>query len=415
MDEDDFNEEEGEPSGSASAEREAAYPDQGFALVEIDLLKPPGEALTVLEQSLLLSELSLPPASEVTDYVIYDPDGHSYDQSTLEAVRDRAEAGQIDAFLEEIQGEDMRDRRLALFGLTLTGADAPGDCLDAIPLLSSELQVSDADVQAAVLTVLRRIAADYPEQVTPVADEIVSLLDLDTHPFVRAEAVRLVSTIAERDPGSVVDAAPKLAALLHEDHDAQEAAIVSLKHIGDVYPDAVVPAVPDLIRYLEEGADSHRIGAIAVLGTLSKAYPNVAEETIPTAIDLLDADHNRIRANAAGLLADLSDEYPDQIRPCIPTVIDLLSDTDEKARYNATSILAKIAKTYPEDVEPAIGPLIEALDAEFRFARENACWALGYLEADRAEAALRERKRNDPVETVRDTAEWALHQIERGD
>jgi len=48
------------------------------------MLKPPGEALTKLNERLLLWDLSLPAGGDLTDYVIYDADGHDYGHSTLE-------------------------------------------------------------------------------------------------------------------------------------------------------------------------------------------------------------------------------------------------------------------------------------------------------------------------------------------
>lgn len=83
-------------------------------------------------------------------------------------------------------------------------------------------------------------------------------------------------------------------------------------------------------------------------------------------------------------------------------------------RYNATSIFARVANQYPEDVEPAIPSLIDALDEDFEYARGNACWALGYLEAESALAALEELRESDSSEEVRYAAEQAVQMIEGG-
>jgi HEAT repeat protein len=89
----------------------------------------------------------------------------------------------------------------------------------------------------------------------------------------------------------------------------------------------------------------------------------------------------------------------------------LLDDADEKARYNATSILARVAKTHPADVEPAIDPLIDALDADFPQARANACWALGYMSADRALESLEELEQTDERDEVQHAAAVAIDEI----
>lgn len=45
-DQDDSTESEETGLGAASKERQSMYPDDGYVLVEIDMLKPPGKALT---------------------------------------------------------------------------------------------------------------------------------------------------------------------------------------------------------------------------------------------------------------------------------------------------------------------------------------------------------------------------------
>jgi HEAT repeat protein len=219
-------------------------------------------------------------------------------------------------------------------------------------------------------------------------------------------------SIADLNPGAVVDAVPKLAALLQDGSPADATAITAIQRVAGAYSDAVSPITPQLIAYLDGSDETHRIGALAVLGTLSKDYPNVAEETIPTAIELLDADHYKLRANAAGLLADLAEEYPDQVKSVVPQAIELLEDPDEKARYNATSILARVAKADPDTVEPAINPLIDALDEDFAYTRSNACWALCYFKANDAVDRLREVEETDSNEEVRHAASVAVDEIE---
>lgn len=65
------------------------------------------------------------------------------------------------------------------------------------------------------------------------------------------------------------------------------------------------------------------------------------------------------------------------------------------------------------DVEPAIPSLIDALDEDFEYSRANACWALGYLEADAALDALEERRTADSSEEVRHAADQAIQMIEK--
>lgn len=414
MNEDDPTQERATGFEAGQGEREAIYPDDGFVLAEIDMMKPLGDALTPLYRALTLSAINLPPTTELIDYVIYDSDGRDYGHTSLESMVERVETDRINELIEDAGADDTRTRRLALYGLSRAAKDRPEACLDAIPVLTSNLEAPQLDIQAASLEILRMLAAEHPDQVTPAADLVIDRLVPKSDSRLQEDAVRFVSAVAGHDPAAVIDAPPRLAALLQSSTDDTAPAITALKRIAEPYPDAVVPVTPELFAYLKDGSTSERAGVLSVLGMLAKAYPDVAEETIPQALGLLDAEDLMLRANAAGLLADLADEYPDQVRPSVPKVIHLLDDDDEKVRYNCTSILARIAKTYPQAVEPAVDPLIEMLDDDFKYSRGNACWALGYIQAERALAALEEREQSDSSEEVQEAAEWAIANIRRG-
>ncbi len=398
---------------SLTEEREAHCPEQGYNLVEMDLIKPPGEILTKIGHSLRLSDIVIPPTTELTDYVVYDSDGHDYGRESVSEFPDSDDSEGIAELIEKIQATDERDQRIAFARLAKTVENDPECGLDAIPVLTSELRGFEIELQAEALHILSLVAEEYPEQVTPAADEVITVLDPETHSELIADAIDIVAAIAESEPDAVIDAVPKLATILQEGSSAESQILTALKRIAEAYPDEVVPVTPQLITYIEQDSDSHRIGAIAVLGTLSKDYPHIAEETIPTATELLDAENHMLRANAAGLLADLSDEYPEKVRSSVSRAIELLDDDDEKVRYNATSILARVAKQYPEDVEPAIPSLIDTLDDDFEYSRGNACWALGYLAADAALDALKQRK-DDSSKEVRSAATQAIQLIEKG-
>jgi HEAT repeat protein len=397
---------------SGREEREAHYPDEGYNLVEIDLMRPPGEALTLLSHHLTLSSITIPPATEFEDYVVYDQHGHAYDHDELQTPSEAVDTTDIDGLIDAIQASESKPKRLGLLELARLTETNPSAGLATVPALTSELQVSDRAVQAEILTILSHLAQEHPEEVTSAAANVIEFLTLETEPEILADAINIVAAIADSNPGTVVDAVPKLAALLQDGSPADATAITAIQRVAEAYSDAVAPITPQLIAYLDGSDETHRIGALAVLGTLSKDYPNVAEETIPTAIELLDAGHYKLRANAAGLLADLADEYPDQVKPVVPQAIELLEDPDEKARYNATSILARVAKADPDAVEPAINPLIDALDEDLAYTRSNACWALGYLKANDAVDRLREVEETDSNEEVRHAASVAIDEIE---
>lgn len=398
---------------SGHEEREAHYPAAGYNLVKINLMRPPGDALTLLSHHLKLSAITISSATEFEDYVVYDQYGHAYDHDDLLDPLEFLDTTGVDELVNTIQTGEGKAQRLALLRLARLAKTDPSTCLATVPAVMTELQGTDLAVQAEVLTILSHIAQEYPEEVAPVSDDVIEFLATDTEPEVLADAIPIVAAIADSNPDAVVDAVPKLAALLQDGSPAAATALTAIQRVAKAYPDAVVPITPQLTAYLSENDESHRIGALAILGTLSKDYPDVAEDTIPMAIELVDAEHYKLRANAAGLLADLADEYPDQIKPVVPRATELLEDPDERARYNATSILARVAKTDPDAVEPAIKPLIEALDEDFAYARSNACWALGYLAAEAALERLRDIEKSDPNEEVQHAASVAIDEIER--
>lgn len=59
----------------------------------------------------------------------------------------------------------------------------------------------------------------------------------------------------------------------------------------------------------------------------------------------------------------------------------------------------------------AVEPLLDALDEEFPYARSNACWALGYVGAERALEPLEDVRNTDPNEEVQNAASAAINEI----
>jgi hypothetical protein len=317
---------------SGAEERRAHYPDVGYNEVEINLGRPPGNALTKLREYLKLSAITLRPATSFEDYVVYDAHGNAYDHDTLNESEEEADQPDVDALVKTARSGDNRERRIALLRLANVADETPKAILSIVPQLTAELDSAEPAIQAETLNILSLTAREFPDQVTPAADAVIGFLDFDHHSTLQEDATSFVKAVAEQDPDAVVGAAPKLAALLQDDLSAEQVALSALRHIAETDPDAVVPAVPQILTYIEESQTGRRIGGLAVLGTISKAYPHVAEDVVPTARSLLDSENYKIRANAAGLLADFADEYPDQVRPAVPRTIELLGDDDKKVR-----------------------------------------------------------------------------------
>ncbi|SIS20361.1 sister chromatid cohesion protein PDS5 [Natronorubrum thiooxidans] len=266
-------------------------------------MSPPGEALTLLRHSLTLSAITIRPATEFEDFVVYDQHGHGYGHDDLHGLPEATDPDRVDELLDTIQSSDGKEQRLALLRLATIAETDPETCLSAIPVLTTQLKTSEPSVQAEALTALSHIADEHPEQVTPAAEDVLTVLIPTTDSEPLADAISIVAAIADHNPDAVIDAVPKLATLLQDGSPADAKAITALQRIAASYPNTVAPITPQFLTYIEDGDDTQRIGPFAVLGMLSKEYPHVAEDTIPTAIELLDATHYKLCANAAGLLA----------------------------------------------------------------------------------------------------------------
>ena len=388
-------------------------PDTGYQLAEWDMLKPPAEQIGEASQWwLTLSEVSIPPSSEFTDWSVFDRYTNDYARQKFQELPEEPDPESVSKSITAIKQGDNEDVRIELVRIRRVAEQHPKACEPAISILVDKLQSADIEIQAEIIGILQEIADEEPELIHPAIEALGGFLITEIDDRIRGDAITVISRVADNDPSSVTDLVPKLEVLLKDTTGETGPILRILTRIAAAHPEAVLPIVPTLIEHVEDASRSHRTGAFSVLGQVSKAYPNVATDVIPTAHELLSADTGRLRANAAGLLADLADEYPEKVQPTVSDATALLNDEDEHARYNATSILARVAKHDTGSVEPATEALIDALTEDRPAARENACWALGYLGATTAEDALRSRAESDSNERVRQAASQALDKLD---
>jgi len=377
------------------------------------MLKPPAEQIGEASQWwLTLSEVSIPPSSEFTDWSVFDRYTNDYARQKFQELPEEPDPESVSKSITAIKQGDNEDVRIELVRIRRVAEQHPKACEPAISILVDKLQSADIEIQAEIIGILQEIADEEPELIHPAIEALGGFLITEIDDRIRGDAITVISRVADNDPSSVTDLVPKLEVLLKDTTGETGPILRILTRIAAAHPEAVLPIVPTLIEHVEDASRSHRTGAFSVLGQVSKAYPNVATDVIPTAHELLSADTGRLRANAAGLLADLADEYPEKVQPTVSDATALLNDEDEHARYNATSILARVAKHDTGSVEPATEALIDALTEDRPAARENACWALGYLGATTAEDALRSRAESDSNERVRQAASQALDKLD---
>jgi HEAT repeat protein len=164
-------------------------------------------------------------------------------------------------------------------------------------------------------------------------------------------------------------------ALASRERELRRAACHSLARFG---PEAR-PAIPALVRLVQESADSNDVPdeAADLLARLARATPHAAD-VIAVFVTLLSrntAELQRIAAQALGA-------FGPSAAPAVPALAQTLRDTlDRKAVEPAvwmTAALAQIDPTAPAAIE-AIPCLIEALGSERPYLRGDAALALGHF------------------------------------
>ena len=120
-----------------------------------------------------------------------------------------------------------------------------------------------------------------------------------------------------------------------------------------------------------------------------------------------------MRNNAIGLIADVATVHTDVVEPYVDDIAPLLETDDTFTRINASGALSRVAEDFPAAVDPLTPALIELLNDTDPQARQNACWGLGYLNAEDATANLEECASQDDDQDVRSRASWALSQIKQ--
>ena len=390
-----------------------AYPEVGYQIAEWDMLKPPEERLMALTHTnrLKLSEMSPRPDREMTQYSLFDSEGNDYTQRDFDTLPESPDPERLDEVLQRIETADGKPLRLALVELADLAAAHPDESIPAAEPMCTLLDDAVPAVQGEALGILTNIADADPEAVRPAVDAAIDRLSDGTHELLQNEALHFLKAFADHDVEPLTEAVPRLATLLHDDAIDSEVITQLLLSISQSNPDALLPVVPKLERYLETEPQPAHTWLLAAVGYLSKTHPGIAKETIPIEADLDHAEPTVLRANAAGVLADLADEYPTEVKPVAPRAIEFLEDENDHVRYNASSILARVAEAHPDAVEPAIDSLLNILDDEMADTRFNACWALKRIDATPAVEKLTEVAAADPDEDVRDVAQSAIDSI----
>lgn len=316
------------------------------------------------------------------------------------------------ALLDQSEADTARDQH-ALEALQLVAAMRPTDCTPAIPILRSILGRESEDEAETVLTVLGQLGQEDPGDIAPLAGEITPYLEAEDGAIGR-EATRCIAAVASEFPEDVVDTVTDLAQTVEERGEAFPHAVDALASIGGEDPRALDPAVLRLAEIVQDGevADRTRLQATVALGQIASEKPSIGPDIIDAVVAVYDVDNYRLRNNAIALTFDLADIHTDIVEPYVDDIAPLLDVDDAYTRTNASGTLARVAEDFPAAVDHLTPRFIECLSDEDHRVRENACWVLGRLQAESAEAALVDCLEDDSQDAVRNRAAWALSEID---
>lgn len=331
--------------------------------------------------------------------------------AALNLARVAPEQIDVAGLVATLRGVDADTRESGLSALRAAVKARPETASIAVPLLR-DLLAAEAN-RPKVLEVLAAIADDRPGEIAHFVGEITPSLDAEDDAC-RAAAAECVSHVAAHDPVDVVDAVPALATLVEDRAEGVGHALFGLNRIAADYPGEVRPAASALTDALgdESLSVSQRLNATAALGRVAGEYPDAGVAAVDELADLLDADDHRLRANAAGVLGDVAVVHAGVLGRHVEALAALLESDDDYTLVNTTAGLSRVAEVDPDTVRPYTDRFVALLDHEHDLVRLNACWALGYLEAEAGRDRLDEVRVDDDAERVRSRAAWAIAEIE---
>jgi HEAT repeat protein len=333
--------------------------------------------------------------------------------------------------------------------------ESPGDAEvgDIVPYFDA----NEGMVRKATADALYEVAKDEPARLVE-ADAVPALVAAleDTNPLVREGVAMALADVAE-ESDALTPFADTLLAHLNDEYDIiTDSLAYALRHIAATTPEAVMDAVPELLRFLDAELASTRFHVITTLVGVAVERPDklfpavepllgVADSRDPQATRSNERNHPKsvdtsrtdaltatdiepepergpgpsdhaatdlepwIVEAALTVLATMSAEQPGdmaaRLRSHIPRLRGLLDDPHAGIRAVTAGTLAAVAEFEPGAVEPVTDQLADRLSDDATTAAGNAAWALRYINTPHARNALHEADpEHDDVQTVIDTA-----------
>ena len=273
------------------------------------------------------------------------------------------------------------------------------------PLLRGER----TSVGTLVLREIQQHAASQPAAVEPYVSELTSMT-LDS--AYRAGAVSCLATLAEDDPGHILDAVAALETTVDAaDDNTRKWTMYAYTRVATAYPEALFPVLDSIVAGIGDENESVRTNALSALGRIAGQYPDAAVAVVDELADLLDHENPTVRGNATGLLADIAQEHPEPVIQHAEALAGLLTDDSVDVRSNAAIALVAAGGANPKSVEAEHEQLEAALEDTDATVRANACTLIGNAHAPVPVERLEELRESDPDERVRERAAWALERL----
>ena len=252
-------------------------------------------------------------------------------------------------------------------------------------------------------------AEEAPATIEAFVPELISLLENETY---AARTLKCLVALAESNPSSVLDAVPAIVAVTETtDDEIREWAVYALSVIAGAHPEEVYPALDILIEAVKIDGEPTRTNALSALGKITHSYPDAAAPVVDELAGLLDAETKRTRNNAVGLLGDIAQQYPEIVIQYAEPIAVRLIDTNIQARINASITLLAAGEADPAAVRAQHEILVQALSDASPEVRANACVLLANAEAPVSIDRLQDLRKNDPNDTVRERARWAVNRL----
>ena len=318
----------------------------------------------------------------------------------------------LPAVLAQLDATEPRRQRLAVRTIRETIDDDPSRCLPTVPKLRTILDRPSIDFHTEVASCLADLAAESAADVAPSVDDLVSFaVDNERHPAT-GELLRCFEAVAVERPGDVVDHADALVDIVDHRTEYDRWGLRLFATLSVDYPARVEPAVPVLTAAVAADPERNGPAGLSALGRIARSdatAPSLA--FVDEAIPLINHEDDSLRNNAIGCLGDVAHHTPSAVEDACPRIAAVLDSADPRTRANAAVTIARVAAGTEAAVEPARGRLQPLLDDEYASVRANACLALGYGRVEVAADQLQELAREDPDETVRERASWAVDRL----